>query len=96
MRGRSLLPLLLVIAAALPLLLVVTDFVIVQGNRSLQTQVTQRQHVINEGMQLVRANGLLARHIAVAAVTTHDDRLRDLLSRNGITLKTQAPNSAGQ
>ena len=104
MRERSALNLLLVIAAALPLLLAVADFVLVQGNRSLQAAVSQRQRVINESMQLVRVNGALVRHIAVAAVTNHDDKLRELLSRAGITINpapksggpVSAPNSSGQ
>jgi hypothetical protein len=104
MGERSGLNWLLVAAAALPLVLVVVDFVVVEGNRSLQAEVNRRQRTINDGVQLQRANGLLVRHIAVAAVQTHDDRLRELLSRNGITVNitpkavtpAPAPNSAGQ
>lgn len=95
---------LLVAAAALPLVLVIVDFVLGEGNRTLQAEVNQRQRTINEGVQLQRANGLLVRHIAVAAVQAHDDRLRELLSRNGITVNVAprpatlvpTPNSAGQ
>ena len=104
MRERPALNWLLVAAAAVPLVLVVADFVLVQENRALQAEVNRRQHAINEAAQLVRANGILMRHIAVAAVTAHDDRLRDLLSRNGITINptlqpgagAPAPNTAGR
>ena len=95
MRERSGLNWLLIAAAALPLLLVIVDFVLVQGNRALQAEVNRRQHAITEAAQLVRVNGILVRHIAVAAVTTHDDRLRELLSRNGITINlTPKPGAA--
>lgn len=94
---------LLVAAAALPLLLTIVDFALVEGNRTLQAEVNRRQRAINEGSQLVRTNGSLVRHIALAAVQTHDDKLRELLSRNGITINvapkpatSAAPNSAGQ
>lgn len=104
MRERPGLNWLLVAAAALPLVLVVVNFILVQENRALQAEVNRRQHAINEGAQLVRANGILVRHIAVAAVTTHDDQLRELLGRNGITINAgpnpgaakPAPNTAGQ
>jgi len=94
MRERPGLNWLLVAAAALPLLLVIVDFVLVQDNRALQAEVNQRQHTINEGAQLVRVNGALVRHIAVAALTLHDDLLRELLSRNGITINPTKPGTA--
>jgi|SRR3954464_3938613 hypothetical protein len=104
MRERTALPLLLVIAAALPLLLVIADFMLVQQNRTLQVEVNRRQRLVNEGTQIARITSLLARHIAVAAVNNHDDRLRELLSRNGITMNptpnpaisTPAPNATGK
>ncbi|HEX3536187.1 MAG TPA: hypothetical protein VHU15_05425 [Stellaceae bacterium] len=83
MRKRSPFNLLLVAAAALPLLLVIADFVLIEGNRGLQAEVNRRQRLVNEGTQLARLNGLLVRHIAVAAVTSHDERLRELLGRSG-------------
>jgi hypothetical protein len=104
MRGRPALNLLLVVAAALPLVLTIADFVLVEGNRSLQAEVNRRQRLINEGTQLARVNGSLVRHIAVAAMTNHDEKLREFLSRNGITINltpkpaspASAPNSSGQ
>jgi hypothetical protein len=104
MRDRPALNLLLVVAAALPLVLTIVDFVLVEGNRSLQAGIDRRQRLINEGTQLARVSGSLVRHIAVAAMTNHDEKLRELLSRNGITINltpkpgdpVPAPNSSGQ
>jgi hypothetical protein len=77
---------LLVILAAAPLVFTVVDFVLTQGNRSLRAEVDQRQHLIDQNAQLARVNQVLMRQIAVAAVKNQDNKLRELLSRNGITI----------
>jgi hypothetical protein len=69
----------------------VAYIVLVQDNRSVQTEVARRQQFINQSIQLGRVNEALIRALASAAVSNKDDRLRDLLTQNGITI-----NAAGE
>jgi hypothetical protein len=77
--------------SALTLVLVVTYIVLVQDNRSVQAEVNQRQQFINQSIQLGRVNEALIRALAAAAQSNNDDRLRELLTQNGITI-----NAAGE
>jgi hypothetical protein len=77
--------------SALTLVLVVTYIVLVQDNRSVQAEVNQRQQFINQSIQLGRVNEALIRALAAAAQSNNDDRLRGLLTQNGITV-----NAAGE
>jgi len=73
--------------------LVVVYLFLVQQNRSVQAEVNQRQQFINQSIQLNRINDALIRALAAVAVNDKDDKLRDLLAQNGITIdaKTGAP-----
>jgi hypothetical protein len=96
MRERPALNAALVVLAAVPLVLTIVDFVLAQGNYALRTEVARRQHAIGEGAQLARVTQALIREIAVTAVKGKDDKLRELLSKNGITVKVNpAPPSSG-
>jgi hypothetical protein len=79
--------------AGITLVLVVVYVVLVQENRSVQAEVNQRQQFINQGIQLGRINDALIRALAAAAVDNNDDKLRELLTQNGITINpaTGAP-----
>jgi hypothetical protein len=77
--------------SGLTLLLVITYIILVQDNRTVQAQVNQRQQFINQSVQLSRINEALIHALASAAVNNKDDKLRELLSQNGITI-----NSAGE
>jgi type II secretory pathway component PulM len=79
--------------SGITLILVVVYLVLVQANRSVQAEVNQRQQFINQSIQLNRINAALIRAIAATAVNDKDDKLRDLLAQNGITInaKTGAP-----
>jgi hypothetical protein len=93
---------LLVALSGITLILVVVYIVLIQDNRSIQTEVNQRQQFINQSIQLGRVNDTLVRALAAAAVDGKDDKLRDLLAQNGITInpttgapeRTAAPASA--
>lgn len=95
MPERGALNLLLVILAAAPLVLTTADFVLAQGNQSLRADLSRRQHQITESVQIARVNQVLIRQIAMAAVKSKDGKLRDLLSRNGITIRINPPSPAG-
>ena len=84
---------LLVALSGMTLVLVVVYIVLIQGNRSVQSEVNQRQQFINQSIQLGRVNDALIRALATTAVSNNDDKLRDLLAQSGITINptTGAP-----
>jgi hypothetical protein len=63
--------------------------------RSIQRDVSQRQQFINQSAQLGRVNEALVRALAQAALKENDDRLRDLLSQNGITINVTPTPATG-
>ena len=75
------------------MILVVVYIVLIQDNRSVQAGINQRQQFINQSIQLGRINDALIHALAAAAVSNKDDKLRDLLAQNGITINptTGAP-----
>ena len=77
---------LLVALSGMTLVLVVVYIVLIQGNRSVQSEVNQRQQFINQSIQLGRVNDALIRALATMAVSNNDDKLHDLLAQNGITI----------
>jgi hypothetical protein len=72
--------------AGLTLVLVVANMVLLTRNQAAQAEVNQRQQFINQSLQLSRVNEALVRAVAAAAVNNSDDRLRDLLAQQGITI----------
>ena len=84
---------LLVALAGITLILVAAYIVVIQDNRSIQAEVNQRQQFINQSIPLGRFSDMLIRALAAAAADGKDDKLRELLAKNGITInpKTGAP-----
>jgi hypothetical protein len=76
------------------LVLVVTNVILISQNQAVQAQVNQRQQFINQSIQLSRVNDVLVRLLANAAVSAKDDKLRDLLAQQGITV-TASPSASG-
>ena len=93
MRTDSWLYRLLVALSGITLALVVAYIVLIQDNRTVQAEVNQRQQFINQSIQLGRINDALIRALAAAAVEHNDDKLRELLAQNGISINptTGAP-----
>ena len=93
MRSDSWVNRVLVALSGITLVLVVAYIVLAQENRSVQAEVSQRQQYINQSIQLGRINDALIRALAAAAVDDNDDKLRELLAQNGITINpaTGAP-----
>ena len=88
--------------SGLTLLLVVTYIVLVQGNRSVQLQVNQRQQFISQSIELGRINDALIRALAAAAANSNDNKLRNLMAQSGFTInaagepeKAASPTAAG-
>lgn len=75
------------------LVLVVVYLFFAQGNRSVQAEVSQRQQFISQSIEFNRIDNALIQAIAASAITSKDDKLRDLLTQNGITINpaTGAP-----
>ena len=82
---------LLVALSGITLILVVAYIVLVQDDHTMQAEVNQRQQFINQSIQLGRINEVLIRALAAAAANGKDDKLRELLAQNGITI-----NAAGE
>jgi succinate dehydrogenase hydrophobic anchor subunit len=84
---------LLVALAGITLILVVVYIILIQDNRSVQAGINQRQQFINQSIQLGRINDVLIHALAATAVSNNDDKLRELLAKNGITINptTGAP-----
>jgi hypothetical protein len=93
MRTDSWLNRLLVALSGITLALVIAYIVLIQENRSVQAEVNRRQQFINQSIQLGRINDALIRALAAEAVNNNDDKLRELLAQNGITINptTGAP-----
>ena len=87
----------LVALSGITLVLVVAYIVLVQDNRSIQAEVNKRQQFINQSIQFGRVNEALIRALAAAANKDKDEKLRDLLTQNGITINppTGTPASSG-
>jgi hypothetical protein len=79
--------------AGLTLLLVVVNVWLVLSDQSRQAEVNQRQQYIEQSVRLGRINASLVRALASAAVTNKDDKLRALLTEQGINI-TYTPNAA--
>jgi hypothetical protein len=84
---------LLVALSGITLVLVVAYIVLNQDNRAIQAEINQRQQFINQSIQFGRVNDALIRALATTAFSNKDDKLRDLLAQNGITINptTGAP-----
>jgi hypothetical protein len=79
--------------AGLTLVLVCINVWLVLSDQSRQAEVNQRQQFINQSIQLGRVNESLVRALATAAVNNKDDKLRNLLTEQGINF-TYTPNAA--
>jgi hypothetical protein len=79
--------------SGITLILVVVYLILIEQNRAVQAEVNQRQQFINQSIQFGRVNEALVRALAAVAVNDSDNKLRDLLAQNGITInpKTGAP-----
>jgi hypothetical protein len=76
------------------LLLVLTNTWLVESNRTAQAEVNQRQEFINQSIEIGKIHEALVRGLAQAAFDRNDDRLRQLLAEQGITINAKN-NAAG-
>ncbi|MDD3289233.1 MAG: hypothetical protein PHX43_09590, partial [Alphaproteobacteria bacterium] len=76
--------------SVIALLLLVTNTALINGNRTLQTEIAARQNSINAAVNLTQLNQNLAQSLANLAVTKNDKDIRDLLSAQGISVRKDA------
>ena len=72
--------------SGIAVILVIVYLIQVEQNRSLRAEVDQRQQFINQSTQFSRVDEALIRALANTAVSEKDDKLRELLAQNGITI----------
>ena len=80
--------------AAIAIILVLTNIVLFERNRSLQTEVSARAQYIQQTNQLEVLNRDIVNAIANLAVRNKDDALRTLLTQQGITINMGAGQGA--
>jgi MOFRL family/Domain of unknown function (DUF4147) len=88
------------VLAAIAIILVLTNIVLFERNRSLQAEVSARAQYIQQTTQLEVLNREIVNAIANLAVRNKDDALRTLLAQQGISINMGAgqggPPPAGQ
>ncbi len=72
--------------AGVSLVLVIVNAGLVLRNQSIQVEVSQRQQVINQGLQFARLRQVIAQYVANVAAAKKDAALSELLTRHGINL----------
>ncbi|HVN43606.1 MAG TPA: hypothetical protein VMT66_00010 [Steroidobacteraceae bacterium] len=85
----------LMAVTAASLLLVVLDARLVMSNRVLRTEVDSRGKYIQQSIQLQGLYQEVIKALADLAVRNKDDELRDLLSRQGISVTVTPPAPSG-
>ncbi len=81
------------VSASLALLLFVSNACLINGNTDLQTQISQRQNVINIASNVLPLNQQLSNALYDASVKNNDSDIRALLVAQGFTLPTKADKS---
>jgi hypothetical protein len=79
--------------AAASLLLMLVDVELVRSNQTLRTEVDSRAKYIQQSIQLQGLYQDVIKALADLSVRNKDDELRDLLSRQGISVTVTPPAS---
>lgn len=77
--------------AALCLVLVALNIVLVRSNQTLRTEVQARAQYIQQSIQLQGLYKEMVNALADLSVRNKDDQLRNLLGREGITVTVNPP-----
>lgn len=83
-----------VVMACLAVILFVADASMINSNQTMQTELTQRQNVVAMSARITPLAQQLASALAEAAVKDNDQRLRDLLSSQGIMITNASASPA--
>jgi hypothetical protein len=79
------------VVAALCLLLLATNVVLVAGNRSTQREIAARQQFVQQSVQLEGLYREIVRALAELAARNNDADVRTMLGRHGITYTVNPP-----
>ncbi|MGH7873261.1 MAG: hypothetical protein ACREQO_13695 [Candidatus Binatia bacterium] len=85
---------LLTVLSTIILLLVIVNIVLALGNQSIQAEVSERQQMLAQTLQLENLNRQLIGVMANLALKTNDEQLKKLLAESGVNLgpaETQSP-----
>ena len=77
--------------AVLGVILVLTNMILFERNRSLQNEVTARAQYIQQTVQLEGLHREIINAIANLSVRNKDDALRTILTQQGITINMGQP-----
>ena len=77
---------LLTVLLTLILLLVIVNIVLALGNQSIQAEVSERQQMLAQTLQLENLNRQLIGVMANLALKTNDEQLKKLLAESGVNL----------
>ena len=80
--------------AALSLLLVIVDITMVNRNQALRADVESRAQYVQQSMQLQVLYQDMIKALADLAVRNKDEQLRDLLTKEGISITVNPAPSA--
>ncbi|MBI2358161.1 MAG: hypothetical protein HYV04_04520 [Deltaproteobacteria bacterium] len=72
--------------AGLIFVLVLVNVLLILGNQSLRVDVTERQQVITQGIQLEGLHREIVGALASAAVKHNDEQLKSLLATQGVSI----------
>jgi len=76
-----------IILACLVLLFVLGDMLLVMGNQSMQTEVSDRQQIVAQAIQLENISRQVVGVLANMALKTNDESLKKLLAASGVNLE---------
>ena len=82
---------LLLAIVVLDLVLVLAGLVLSLYNQGLRREVAQRQQTINQGLTYSQINQYLVNALTGLAVRNGDERVRALLSKNGVNITPNPP-----
>jgi cell division protein FtsL len=77
--------------ASLILVLVIINIILGLGNQSIQAEVSERQQIIAQTLQLETLNRQLIGVLANMAIKTNDEALKKILADSGINLGPVQP-----
>jgi hypothetical protein len=88
--------LILTVLSCLVLLLVVVNIFVAMGNQSIQSEVSERQQIIAQTIQLDNLNRQLISVLANLALKTNDEALKKVLAEGGVNLSSASEIAPGK
>jgi hypothetical protein len=80
----------------LVLVLVLLNIFVALGNQSIQAEVSERQQIIAQTIQLESLNRQLINVLANLALKTNDEQLKKVLAASGIDLSSASDSPAAK